>query len=295
MREYRGLALPQMGRRTFLATGAGLLGVCAATAVGMRMSLTDYNSDAEALDELGYYLTPSTKNIVSLYSAGRVLEEMKAEGIDPSSYSLDEARSLLTLPGEDVEGLASVILIGRFTGKRTYVYQAFRCEVEITEVIRGEGLAAGDTISVYDPYQIRQPGFATDSGGFFTGERVVSATADCRNNGMAPMREGQEYLFFLEQKDFPAEMDVPERERLFILVSHTYPRIPLDAPDHPERIDVIDLSTLETVDHGSWTETIMPAMTFGEACQYDVFVQDQDAADIYRMTSAAILSRVLDG
>ena len=36
-------------------------------------------------------------------------------------------------------------------------------------------------------------------------------------------------------------------------------------------------------------------MTFGEACQYDVFVQDQDAADIYRMTSAAILSRVLDG
>ena len=90
-------------------------------------------------------------------------------------------------------------------------------------------------------------------------------------------------------------MDVPERERLFILVSHTYPRIPLDAPDHPERIDVIDLSTLETVDHGSWTETIMPAMTFGEACQYDVFVQDQDAADIYRMTSAAILSRVLDG
>lgn len=295
MREYRSLALPQMGRRTFLATGAGLLGVCAATAVGMRMSLTDYNSDAEALDELGYYLTPSTKNIVSLYSAGRVLEEMKAEGIDPSSYSLDEARSLLTLPGEDVEGLASVILIGRFTGKRTYVYQAFRCEVEITEVIRGEGLAAGDTISVYDPYQIRQPGFATDSGGFFTGERVVSATADCRNNGMAPMREGQEYLFFLDRKDFPAEMDVPERERLFILVSHTYPRIPVDAPDHPERVDVIDLSTLEVVDHGGWTETVMPEMTFGEACRYDVFVQDQDAADIYRMTSAAILSRVLDG
>ena len=60
---------------------------------------------------------------------------MKAKGIDPSSYSLDEARSLLTLPGEDVEGLATVILTGRFTGKRTYVYQAFRSEVEVTEII----------------------------------------------------------------------------------------------------------------------------------------------------------------
>lgn len=90
MREYRSLTLPQMGRRTFLAASFGLLGVCAAAAAGMRMSLTDYNDDPGALDALSYQLTPSTKNIVSLYSAERVLEEMKAEGIDPSSYSLDE-------------------------------------------------------------------------------------------------------------------------------------------------------------------------------------------------------------
>ena len=153
MREYRSLTLPQMGRRTFLAASFGLLGVCAAAAAGMRMSLTDYNDDPGALDALSYQLTPSTKNIVSLYSAERVLEEMKAEGIDPSSYSLDEGRSLLTLPGEDVEGLATVILTGRFTGKRTYVYQAFRSEVEITEIIGGEGIAAGDLIFVYDPYE----------------------------------------------------------------------------------------------------------------------------------------------
>lgn len=295
MREYRSLALPQMGRRTFLATSLGLLGVCAAAAAGMRASLTDYGNDAEALEALSYHLTPSTKNIVSLYSAERVLEEMRSEGIDPSSYSLDEARSLLTLPGEDIEELAPAILTGRFTGERTYVCQSFRCVVEVTGLIRGEGLAVGDHVFVYDPYEIRQPGLYSDSGGYFTGERVVSATADCHNNGMAPMREGQEYLFFLERKSFPAEMDVPERDRLFILANHTYPRIPLDAPDHPERIDVIDLGGLETVDHGTWVETVMPPMTFGEACQYDVFVQDQDAADIYRMTSAAILSRVLDG
>lgn len=295
MREYRSLTLPQMGRRTFLAASFGLLGVCAAAAAGMRMSLTDYNDDPGALDALSYQLTPSTKNIVSLYSAERVLEEMKAEGVDPSSYSLDEARSLLTLPGEDVEGLATVILTGRFTGKRTYVYQAFRSEVEVTEIIGGEGIAAGDLIFVYDPYEIRQPGFFSDSGGIFTDKRVVSATADCHNNGMAPMREGQEYLFFLEKKEFPVEMGVPEGDHLFLLVNHTYPRIPVDVAGHPERIDVIDYSTLETLDHGTWVETVMPEMTFGEACQYDVFVQDQDAADIYRMTSAAILSRVLDG
>ena len=82
MREYRSLTLPQMGRRTFLAASFGLLGVCAAAAAGMRMSLTDYNDDPGALDALSYQLTPSTKNIVSLYSAERVLEEMKAEGIE---------------------------------------------------------------------------------------------------------------------------------------------------------------------------------------------------------------------
>ena len=112
---------------------------------------------------------------------------------------------------------------------------------------------------------------------------------------MALHEGGQEYLFFLEKKDFPVEMGVPEGDRLFLLVNHTYPRIPVDVAGHPERIDVIDYSTLGQLDHGTWVETVMPEMTFGEACQYDVFVQDQDAADIYRMTSAAILSRVLDG
>lgn len=52
MREYRSLTLPQMGRRTFLAASFGLLGVCAAAAAGMRMSLTDYNDDPGALDAL---------------------------------------------------------------------------------------------------------------------------------------------------------------------------------------------------------------------------------------------------
>ena len=71
MREYRSLTLPQMGRRTFLAASFGLLGVCAAAAAGMRMSLTDYNDDPGALDSLSYQLThqPRTSSRSTVPSA----------------------------------------------------------------------------------------------------------------------------------------------------------------------------------------------------------------------------------
>ena len=294
MREYRTLQLPRMSRRNFLIASAGLLMVCGVAGTGMRSSLTDFNSDKDELDALGYRLSPATKGIVSLYGAQSVIEEMRAEGIDSFDYSVEEARKLLTMPGDDVDELAPVILTGTFTGERTYVYEAFKCLVKVNDIIKGECLTSGDSVVVYDPYAIQQPGFYSNSGGIFTDMRVVCPTADCLNNGMAPLREGQEYLFFLEPKRFPDDMNVPNRGRIFLLVNHTYARVPIDVADHPERIEVIDISTLETIDHGTYVETVMPDMTFSEACQYDVFVQDEEAAHIYRLSSAAILGRVLD-
>ncbi len=293
MRDYRDLTLPRMSRRTFLISSGLMLGACAATAIGMRASLTDFSADEKTLGSLPFSMTPATKGIVSLYSEEAVLEELRAEGVDASGYTSQDARSLLTMPGDDVEELAPVVLTGVFTGERAYAYQAFRCTVEVSQVVKGESFRAGDKITVYDPFTIRQPGAFSHSGGIFTNERVVSATADCYNNGMAPMREGEKYLFFLEQKHFPDGMDVAEAEHICILAKHTYARIPLGLADHPERVDIIDYSTLEVVDHGTYTETVMPDITFEEACQYDVFVQGEDAATTYRQTCQAIASRVL--
>ncbi len=293
MREFRDLSLPRMSRRTFLLCSGGLLAVCMGVAAGLRSSLTDYSNGEAALSALRFQMSPATNAIVSVYSEQSVKEELAKEGLDTKGYTSDEARSLLTMPGDDVESMAAIIVTGRFTGERSYVYQAFRCSVEITRVITGEGMKAGDCITVYDPFVIRQPGFFSSSGGIFTEERVVSATADCYNNGMAPMREGQEYLLFLEQKHFPEGLKPSSAEQICVLAKHTYARIPLDITGHPERIDVIDYSTLEVVDHGTYTETVMPDITFGEACQFDVFVQDEQAAATYSQTCQAIINRVI--
>lgn len=259
----------------------------------MRTSLTDYSSDPEALGALRFQMSPASNAIVSLYSEESLKEELSKEGLDAGDYTDEEARALLTMPGYDVEELAPVILAGVFTGERAYAYQAFRCSVNVTKVIKGESIKEGETITLYDPYVIRQPGFFSSSGGIFTNERVVSATADCYNNGMAPMREGQEYLFFLEQKHFPEGLSIESADHICVLAKHTYARIPLGIERHPERIDVIDYSTLEVVDHGTYTETVMPDITFDEACQYDVFVQDEKAAETYSQTCQAIANRVL--
>ncbi len=293
MREFRDLSLPRMSRRAFLLSSCGLLGICVASGLGMRASLTDYSSDPEALGALRFQMSPATNAIVSLYSEESIKEELSKEGLGPDEYTDEEARALLTMPGDDVEELAPIILTGTFTGERAYAYQAFRCSVNVSQVIKGDAIIEGETITVYDPYVIRQPGFFSSSGGIFTNERVVSATADCYNNGMAPMREGQEYLLFLEQKQFPEGLNPDNADHVCILANHTYARIPLDVAEHPERIDIIDYSTLEVVDHGTYTETVMPNITFNEACQYDVFVQDEKAATTYSQTCQAIANRVL--
>ncbi len=293
MREFRDLSLPRMSRRAFLLSSCGLLGVCVASGLGMRASLTDYSSDPAVLGALPFHMTPATNAIVSLYSEESLKEELSKEGLDDSDYTDEEARALLSMPGDDVKELAPIILTGTFTGERVYAYQAFRCSINVTRVLKGEAIKEGERITLYDPYVIRQPGFFSSSGGIFTNERVVSATADCYNNGMAPMREGQEYLLFLEQKQFPEGLNPDNASRICILAKHTYARIPLGIADHPERIDVIDYSTLEVVDHGTYTETVMPDITFEEACQYDVFVQDEQAATTYTQTCQAIANRVL--
>lgn len=49
----------------------------------------------------------------------------------------------------------------------------------------------------------------TTSGGFFSSKRCVYSTADNHTGGMPPLREGQEYLFFLEPKVYPEGLESP--------------------------------------------------------------------------------------
>lgn len=290
----RGLAFPRMRLKSFALVLGGLLLVCLGAGLGMRASLTDFNASEETLMGLAFRPSPATEGMVGLYTSQDVVREMEESGLNPDDYTLEEAQELFTMAMDNVEDIASVVVVGTFTGERTYAYEAFRCEVEVSAVVKGSGVEPGDTVFVYDPFMIREPGAtASDSGGMFASERIVSANPDHYLGGTPPLREGQEYLLFLEEKSYPAGLAAPAGGRAYVLADHPYSRIATDAAEHPERDRVISLDELEVVEHDWGTEYVMPQMTFGEACGYDVFVQTQEAAELYRATCREICRRCL--
>lgn len=266
MAAARGLEMPRMRARTFLLAMGLLVAVCLSAGLAMRASLTDVNGNAGELDSMSFLPSPATPGMVGLYTSQDILRELERSGLDAGELTLEESQDLLTLAMDNVEEIAPVIVTGRFTGER---------------------------ISVYDPYSIREPGLYTDSGGMFSAERVVAVTSDDYTGGSAPLRAGQEYLFFLEPKTFPEGMEPPPGGATYILARHPYARIPLDVVDHPERVYVIELDELETVERSWGVEYVMPEMTFAEACTYDMFVQGSATAELYRATCRGILTRVL--
>lgn len=282
--------LPRLGRGVVAVLLGVLLAVCVGVGLGMRMSLTDYGSNSHALDALTYQPTPTTEGMASLYSSRDILQEMDEVGMDSSSADLEGGARNLVMAMDNVGDLAPIIVVGTFTGNRSYVYEAFRCEVRISSVIKGGELKSGDVITVLDPFMIREPGFFSDSGGMFSSERIVSASQDNYSGGMAPMREGQEYLLFIERKYYPEAMN-PRPAVTYILVNHPYARIPTDIAAHPERTRVIDESELTPLEHDWGTEYVMPQMSFAEACGYDVFVWEDEVGALYRKTCEALLAR----
>ena len=293
MASARGFEMPRMRARTFLLAMGLLVAVCLSAGLAMRASLTDVNGNVGELDSMSFLPSPATPGMIGLYTSQDILRELERSGLDAGELTLEESQDLLTLAMDNVEEIAPVIVTGRFTGERTYVYEAFRCAIEVTGVVKGEGVTVGERISVYDPYSIREPSLYTDSGGMFSAERVVAVTSDDYTGGSAPLRAGQEYLFFLEPKTFPEGMEPPPGGATYILARHPYARIPLDVVDHPERVYVIELDELETVERAWGVEYVMPEMTFAEACAYDMFVQGPATAELYLATCRGILSRVL--
>ena len=124
---------------------------------------------------------------------------------------------------------APVVLAATFAGEREYVYQAFRCAFTVTGMVReeGAGVDKGSAIDVFENPQITTPDFNPTGKGQFGDERMVaSGYGDCR----VPFREGQEYLLFLEEKDYPVAM--PGAEVAYQLIWHPYAAVPTGARKH---------------------------------------------------------------
>lgn len=257
---YKGFALPRMRQRTFWILMACLLAVCAGAGLGLRASATGYAKDPASLAAIAFEAMPSSD---------AVLEEV-ATG--------------------DLEGMSSLVVVGRFTGQRTYVYQALKSEVEIEGVVRGIGPGVGETIWLYEPYAIGEPGaLRAESGGYFSDGRVLRSTADCLAWGTPPMRKDQSYLLFLNEKAYPTELEGSLPMQTYLLAESSYSRIPTDVDNVASRVEVIQMDELDTIQRSWGTELVLPSMPLYEAEKYDQFVQSEEGARAYEETCRKIL------
>ena len=292
----RTLRLPRLTGRAFTAAALLVLAACGALALAFRTSVTDFSADPAALGALPYDVR--TDHVLQLELTDR--EELEAARAEREAMgaaapeSLSDELYLTSVAVENPDDYAPVVVTATFSGEREYVYQAFRCAFNVTGVVRGEGagVTAGDTIDVFENLRITTPDSNPTGKGQLGDERMVApGYGDC----CIPYREGQEYLLFLEEKDYPAGM--PGTGPVFRLIWHPYAAAPTDAPEHPERVWVDETHVIhEDVSANgnpySWEESD-DEMTFDEAQRYDRLCYDEAARNAYLEGAATIIANTL--
>ena len=273
----RKLRLPVLTVRTLLLVCGALVVVCVGVGLAMRASLTDYAHDGAAVEQLPFVVNSrASTDALSLHTR----EEIAAADEAALPAEVDAAYTL-GMASEEVLDEAPVVLTGTFTGERTYVYQAFQCQIEVTSVLRGGGVSEGDGLVVYDAYKITEPRNGLGTGQFSDVREVWGGSVGPSRFGLMPLRAGQEYLFFLEPKRYPSEKDPATYEQTYCLIEHPYARISLDLAEHPERVGVFELPA-----DGEWQR-----IPFVEACQYDLAATDEAAKELYLENCARLLRR----
>ena len=111
------------------------------------------------------------------------------------------------------------------------------------------------------------------------------------------MREGQEYLLFLEPKRYPAEWAEQVPAKTYCLADHPYARIAVDIgeAEAAERIEIVRMEDLTTEQVGQVTVVQMPRIPLRDAVKKDVYVQTDRAKAMYLLAARGILGRVLGG
>lgn len=228
-----------------------MLGVCTVLGFAARKSFTDYNRDQAELDALPCAVFSQPANMLA-YS--------------DNSEALDSAE---------------VVVVAVCRGRGAYVYQSFLRELEVAEVLRGDGIKPGDVVDTYDNLAIEEPYNYSGKGQFSSERRVRPAGLGPNMRGAAPLREGQAYLVFLNKKRDLSEASEPR----YVQVHGTYAHVALDVLEHPERIRIGGAVSGEDVE----------SIPFDEAFGFDAFVSDEAARRAYlngcqqAMASAGLL------
>lgn len=162
---------------------------------------------------------------------------------------------------------AEAVVVAVCRGRGMYAYQSFLRQLEVTEVLRGDGIEPGDVIDTYDNLAIEEPYNYSGKGQFSSERRVRPAGLGPSMRGAAPLREGQAYLVFLNKKRGLPEASEPR----YVQVHSAYAHVALDVSEHPERIRIGGAAP------GEDDESI----PFDEASAFDAFVSDEVARGAY--------------
>ena len=229
--------LPELSLGATACLVALMLGVCAVFGFATRRSFTDYNRDRTELDAL------------------------------PCAVFSQPAEMLAYADNSEALDSAEVVVVAVCRGRGLYVYQSFLRELEVTEVLRGDGVEPGDVIDTYDNLAIEEPYNYSGKGQFSSERRVRPAGIGPNMRGAAPLREGQAYILFLNKR-----RGLPEASELrYVQVHSAYAHVALDVSEHPERVRIGGAAP------GEDDESI----PFDEASGFDAFVSDEAARGAY--------------
>lgn len=283
IRRGRGLRVPDLGGRALLCVCGVLLATCVAVGLATRASLTDYGSNMGVLDGMPFVVRPARGERLELLSDEEVAQEAASTfGEDAGSYSPAEAAEILGLSRVDLAEGAELVVTGTFTGERSYGYETLVSEVEVGSVLSGEGVAIGDVISVYEGLAVVEPENFTGLGQFSDEREVTPLGMTPNYYGAGVMREGEGYLLFLNRK---RSGDAGDDEARYCQANSPYGHLALDAPNHSERVRVCTAAS-----SGDAEDERIP---FGEAREYDMFVIDEEARELYLENCARLLESTL--
>lgn len=276
----RTLRLPHLSLLALAAICTVLIALCIGVALAMRGSLTDYNSGPDALAELRLDMPSVMADGLAILSDDEVQEQLAAEiGTEAAGVDIDEGAARLGVTRENLADGADVVVTGIFTGERTYVYQAFVCQMCVTSVISGEGVRVGDIIGVYEGFKITEPENYSGQAQLSDEREVSTAGTAPSLRGVMPFAQEREYLLFLQYKTYPAGQRRTSDIEHYTPAYSPYGTIDVEVLEHPDRV-FVGLAA----DAG---------LTFGGAAGYDILVWDEAARATYLAGCRQLLERYL--
>lgn len=249
-----------MKTRGWVTIWAALLLICVVAGIFTRQSFTNITADQEALKNSYYDYRHWT------------------EGLDER----------LSLDLDSLQSEAECIVKAKFTGSRTFENYCTLCELVVSEVYAGDSSLLGSTIGFYEDihpryssledwsqhpdYELYAQRVKKDGKEPFLVLGIWSKSF----SHIPPLKDGNEYILFLTEKQYPKEMDRTGKPREFSQADNLYAVVPV------------------SIDGSAFVPAPYP-ISWKEANEYNILLPTKEAAEIYLANRKTVLDVLQTG